>query len=107
EVSGVGALEGLAVTFFPDEAAEPEEAEGTAPVDGLEVNALSSDEEVAPLPHLELVGTDVTTPAEPLDGIEFDRPDPDEGADDDVVTPVEGLASIGTVITGTHPALAP
>jgi tetratricopeptide (TPR) repeat protein len=106
-VTGVGALEGLAVTFFPDEAPEAAEAAGTAPVDGLEVNTLSSDEEVAPLPHLELVGTDPGTPTEPLEGIEFDRPDGDEAADADIVTPVEGLASIGSVVTGTHPALAP
>ena len=106
DVSGVGALEGLAITFFPEEGGSAEAGNAPANVDGLELNAVEAEPvdpaEIAPL---DVIGSEEIPAPDPLEGIEIEAT---ASVDDlDIVTPVEGLASITTTITGTHPSLAP
>jgi tetratricopeptide (TPR) repeat protein len=106
DVSGVGALEGLAITFFPEEGGAAEAGSAAVNVDGLELNAVQVEPvdpaEIAPL---DVVGSEDIAAPDPLEGIEIEATASVE--DLDIVTPVEGLASITTTITGTHPSLAP
>ncbi len=106
DVSGVGALEGLAITFFPEEGGAVEAGSAPVNVDGLELNAVEAEPvdpaEIAPL---DVVGSEEIPAPDPLEGIEIEATASVE--DLDIVTPVEGLASITTTITGTHPSLAP
>ena len=111
DVSGVGALQGLAITFLPDESPLPDVDEGARAVtalDGLEPT------EAPPLPpeaNLEVVEvSDLVKPVDPrtLDpdsGLAVDHPE--WKTPDDVVTPVDGLATVAVTLAGVSPTLAP
>ncbi len=115
EVSGVGALEGLAITFFPED--QPAEEESQSPeveepqseaVDGLEIDVASVViEPVAPLDDLDLTTVDAAELEDPIESLELDLPVGMDESEEDVVTPVEGLATMATTLTDSHPSMAP
>ena len=106
DVTGVGALEGLAITFFPGDASNATDVPEPSSVDGLERNVVTSDgQELGELAPLDIVESLEAPATDPLEGIEIDATASPE--DLDLVTPVDGLATIATTITDTHPSMAP
>jgi tetratricopeptide (TPR) repeat protein len=111
DVRGLGALQGLAITFLPDDEADAVPpaavAAEVAALDGLEPteNPALAEEvlDVAAMPDLEAPVTASDAPVEevlPVDHSEWSTPD-------EVVPLVDGLATSASTLTGVHPHLAP
>ncbi|MCC6317768.1 MAG: tetratricopeptide repeat protein [Gemmatimonadaceae bacterium] len=110
DVGNVGALQGLTITFLPDENETEHEAANAEPVsavDGLDVITPSVDADGSLGALAELETTEALTPREvplvpelAIDQAEF-------VASDEVVPPLEGLANSVVTLTGAHPSLAP
>ncbi|MGQ0646717.1 MAG: tetratricopeptide repeat protein [Gemmatimonadaceae bacterium] len=110
DVRGVGALQGLTITFLPDEDPAPEPivfAEAVASLEGLEVTETPVGEQRAEhtgIPDLETPPRLLEGESQTVAGLDDH---PEWVTPDDVVPPIDGLATVAVTLTGAHPSLAP
>ncbi len=104
----IGALQGLTITFLPDQHLAAGTPQDVAPVDGLDRAEPETPESVAVISVLEedAYGGAQDLPIIALDGMESTAAQ-NVDDDDDVIARVDGLASTVVTLSGVNPLEAP